>query len=65
MPLWVQPLLRFRQGALESNGLIQTRNSVAMTIQLNGESAGTLTKPNPPGESINLRGTVYTPSATT
>ena len=62
MPLWVQPLLRFRQEAMESNGLIQTRDSVEVTQYKAAEAAGTRIKVVPPSSEIYLRGTEYTAS---
>lgn len=40
MPLWLQPTLRAKQSAMESEGLIQTRDSTAVTIAKTNESMG-------------------------
>jgi hypothetical protein len=44
MPLFIQPSLRARQEAMESDGLIQTRDSALVTIYKSQESAGTKPK---------------------
>jgi len=60
MPLFTQPLLRSKQAAMESEGLIQKRDSTAMTIQKTKESLGQVIKPTLPGIVHVLRGTVHT-----
>jgi hypothetical protein len=56
MPLFTQPLLRSRHNAMENEGLIQKRDSVAVTIQKAKESQGLVAKPSLPGQQVNLRG---------
>lgn len=60
MPLWVQPALRARQVAMENEGLIQTRDSVAITIQKAKESQGLVAKPGVAGAFQVLRGNKHT-----
>lgn len=63
MPLHVAPVIRFLEECLESEGLIQTRDSVGVTLQKAAESGGA-TKPLPPGAAGKryIRGTAYTAS---
>lgn len=61
MPMVIQPCIRARETAMESNGLIQTRNSVGVTVRLAQEAAGTQLKVVPK-EFFVFRGTKYIPS---
>lgn len=61
MPMHIQPLIRAREEAEESNGLIQTMDSVGLTRWKAVETAGNRSKVVPKCTFI-FRGTVYTPS---
>ena len=61
MPLHVHPFLRSLEEAEESEGLIQTRDSVGVTIQKAKESAGT-PKTVPVVAKRIFRGNLYTAS---
>ena len=56
MAIWIQPLLRGRQEAMENEGLIPNRDSVLVTIQKNKEAQGLVPKPSLPGTFQVLRG---------
>lgn len=61
MPLHVHPHLRALEEAEESEGLIQSLNSVAVTAILAAEAAPTRTKVVPVQFRV-IRGTKYVPS---
>jgi hypothetical protein len=59
MPNWIQPMLRAKQNAMENEGLLQKRDSVAMTFVKAKEAQGIQAKPSLPGIQHNLRGTSH------
>lgn len=61
MPLHMAPRIRFIEETLETEGLIQVRDSVAITILKAQESGGSRAKVVPPVKIIH-RGTVFTAS---
>ena len=62
MPWHYHPILRAREEAEESNGLIVSENSAGVTDILAAESAGTRLKVVPVAYTLYIRGSVYTAS---
>lgn len=62
MPWHVHPAIRALEEAEESEGLIQTRDTVGVTLSKNKVIAGTLVKVVPVVNKHIFRGNLYTAS---